>query len=155
MSAISIVRRRRSTAGRRSSVGGASLVEVLVSVLVLSIGLLGTAAMQATALRNSQSSLERSQGVIHAYTIFDAMRANPVAARGGGYNNAMCAVPAGGTLAGNDVIAWVAVMRQNLGATACGQINCVGAMCTVTVRWDDSRGTAGAVNQIFSATTRI
>jgi type IV pilus assembly protein PilV len=64
------------------------LIEVLVAVLVLGIGLLGVAAMQATALRNSQSSLERSQGVMHVYTILDAMRANPQAARAGGYNMA-------------------------------------------------------------------
>lgn len=153
MSAVSFP--RRSLAKRRAAVRGASLVEVLVSVLVLAIGLLGTAAMQATALRNSQSSLERSQGVIHAYTIFDAMRANPTAARTGLYNTAMCVVPAGGSLANNDIVAWIGVMRQNLGPTACGQIACVGAMCTVTVRWDDTRGNAGVVNQIFSATTRI
>lgn len=155
MSAVPFPHRSRPLSKRRAAARGASLVEVLVSVLVLAIGLLGTAAMQATALRNSQSSLERSQGVIHAYTIFDAMRANPAAARTGAYNTAMCAVPVGGTLAGNDVVAWIGVMRQNLGPTACGQINCVGAMCTVTVRWDDSRGNAGVVNQNFSATTRI
>ena len=50
-----------------------SLLEVLIAVLVLAIGLLGIAALQATALRNSQSSLERNQAVIASYTIADAM----------------------------------------------------------------------------------
>jgi len=55
---------------------GVSLLEVLIAVLILAIGLLGVAALQASALRNSQSSLERSQAVIYTYTILDSMRSN-------------------------------------------------------------------------------
>lgn len=142
-----------------ASVRGVGLIEVLVAVLVLAIGLLGVAAMQATALRNSQSSLERSQGVMHVYGILDAMRANPDAARNGGYNIGMtCAVPAAGNLVANDRRAWIATLQQNLGVTACGQIACAGALCTVTVRWDDSRGAASVANptqHTFSTTARI
>lgn len=68
---------------KRKSMAGISLIEVLISVLVLGVGMLGIAAMQATALRNSQSSLERSQAVIQVYTIFDAMRANSEVATSG------------------------------------------------------------------------
>ena len=52
------------------------MIEVLVAVLVMGIGLLGVAAMQATALRNNQSALERTQATIQTYSILDAMRAN-------------------------------------------------------------------------------
>ena len=139
-----------------AAVRGVGLIEVLVAVLVLAIGLLGVAAMQATALRNSQSSLERSQGVIHVYTILDAMRANPDAARNGAYNMGLtCTVPAAGTLVDSDKRAWIDMLQQNLGDTACGQVACQGALCTITVRWDDSRGTSGAATQTFSTTTRI
>lgn len=136
---------------------GVGLIEVLVAVLVLAIGLLGVAAMQATALRNSQSSLERSQGVIHAYAILDAMRANPDAARAGTYNIGMtCAVPtAAGNLVEIDRRAWIAAIQQDLGQSGCGQIACPAGLCTVTVRWDDSRGSGGITTQQFSTTTRI
>lgn len=135
---------------------GVGLIEVLVAVLVLAIGLLGVAAMQATALRNSQSSLERSQGVVHVYTILDAMRANPQAARNGAYNMAMtCTVPGGGGLVDEDKRAWMTAVQNNLGPTACGQVQCVGPLCTITVRWDDSRGSSGSATQTFSTTTRI
>jgi len=155
MPAIFAIRPSRAVR-RRASARGVGLIEVLVAVLVLAIGLLGVAAMQALALRNSQSSLERSQGVVHAYTILDAMRANPVAARGGAYNIGMtCTVPAGGALPANDLRNWMTELQQNLGPTACGQVNCVGPMCTVTVQWDDSRGSAGSVTQTFSTTSRI
>ena len=87
--------RRNSFYGSPASMRGVGLVEVLVAVLVLAIGLLGIAALQATTLRNSQSSIERTQAVVQTYTILDAMRANLNVARGGGYNMALtCAPPA-------------------------------------------------------------
>ena len=147
---------RRRAPRSAAAVRGVGLIEVLVAVLVLAIGLLGVAAMQATALRNSQSSLERSQGVMHVYTILDAMRANPNAARAGTYNMGMtCAVPGAGNLVANDKRAWIDMLQQNLGATACGQVACAGNLCTISVRWDDSRGTSGSSTQTFSTTTRI
>lgn len=153
---------RQGRAGRRhaprspAAIRGVGLIEVLVAVLVLAIGLLGVAAMQATALRNSQSSLERSQGVMHVYTILDAMRANPDAARSGGYNMGMtCVAPAAGSLITSDQRQWITVLQQNLGTTACGQVNCVAPVCTITVRWDDSRGSGGNTAQTLSTTTRI
>lgn len=154
-SSFSALSRRRAPRSA-AAVRGVGLIEVLVAVLVLAIGLLGVAAMQATALRNSQSSLERSQGVMHVYTILDAMRANPNAARAGAYNMGMtCAVPGAGNLVANDKRAWIDTLQQNLGTTACGQVACAGALCTISVRWDDSRGTSGSATQTFSTTTRI
>ena len=43
---------------------GMSLIEVMVSVLVLAVGLLGVAAMQSLALRGVQGSLESTQAVM-------------------------------------------------------------------------------------------
>src|SRR3546814_10441179 len=87
---------------------GTTLIEVLIAVLVLGIGMLGIASLQATSLRNSQSSLERSQAVIATYAIIDAMRANRNDALAGAYNiTNTCTVPAGGTLVGNDLNAWL------------------------------------------------
>ena len=55
---------------------GMSMIEVLVSVMVLGVGLLGIAAMQSIALRGGQGSLESSQAVMAANSIIEAMRAN-------------------------------------------------------------------------------
>jgi type IV pilus assembly protein PilV len=137
---------------------GAGLIEVLVAVLVLGIGLLGIAAMQATALRNSQSALERSQAVVQTYSIVDAMRANrDVAIAGGGYTMGMtCDPPAAGSLMANDQRAWIESLEGSLGSTACGQIACNAGVCAITVRWDDSRaGSEGAFgNNQYAVTTR-
>lgn len=55
---------------------GFSLVEVLVALAVLSIGLLGLAALQTTGLKFNHQSYERTQAVMQAYDIIDRMRAN-------------------------------------------------------------------------------
>ena len=136
---------------------GVGLIEVLIAVLVLAIGLLGVAAMQAAALRNSQSALERSQGVVNTYTILDAMRANADAVKSGNYNMPMtCTAPAAGDLAANDRRFWLTTLQANLGKGACGQINCAGNnVCTIKVQWEDRGGSSNPTEQSFTTITRI
>lgn len=130
---------------------GAGLIEVLIAVLIMGIGLLGIAAMQATALRNSSSALERSQGVIQTYAILDSMRANRVRAIAGDYNiPKTCEAPAApdpadDALALSDIRLWLTSLETTLGdnENSCGQIECDGASCEVTVWWDDSRANNG------------
>lgn len=55
---------------------GATLIEVLVAVIVLSIGMLGMVSLQTRAIQFEQSSLYQSQANIMAYDIIDKMRAN-------------------------------------------------------------------------------
>ena len=55
---------------------GFSLIEVLVALLVLSIGLLGLAALQTTSLQYNTGSYHRTQATFLAYDIIDRMRAN-------------------------------------------------------------------------------
>ena len=55
---------------------GVSMIEVLVSIIVLSIGLLGMAALMATSLRNNQSATFRTEATNLAYNYIDMMRAN-------------------------------------------------------------------------------
>lgn len=65
---------------------GFTLLEVLIAILVLSIGLLGLAGLQFSALRGNTQSYERSQAVALSYEIVDRMRANRVAASEGSFN---------------------------------------------------------------------
>jgi type IV pilus assembly protein PilV len=55
---------------------GFSLIEVLIAVLILVIGLVGVAHMQAMGLTNTQSAYNRSQATLLAYDMADRMRAN-------------------------------------------------------------------------------
>lgn len=146
---------KHATARRRArpaaAMAGAGLIEVMVAVLILAIGLLGIAAMQASALRNSQSALERSQGTINSYAIIDAMRGNLDDARAGAYNIARtCALPADtGTLAASDIAFWLTNLQTDLGEDACGTIACAAGRCVVTVDWDDRRGSGGVEGHEF------
>jgi type IV pilus assembly protein PilV len=63
---------------------GFSLVEVLVALLVLSIGLLGLAALQTTSLKFNTDSYFRTQATYFVYDIIDRMRANSNSVVSGG-----------------------------------------------------------------------
>ncbi|MDP9291350.1 MAG: type IV pilus modification protein PilV, partial [Verrucomicrobiota bacterium] len=54
---------------------GFTLLEVLVSMVILVLGVLGAAAMTVTAIRNSQQSAARSTAVALAYEVGDMIRA--------------------------------------------------------------------------------
>src|SRR3546814_6624690 len=60
----------------RKSQQGISLIEVMVSVLILAIGVLGVAALQTVALKNSGGSASRTQAAIQIYSLMDIIRAN-------------------------------------------------------------------------------
>ena len=58
---------------------GVTLVEILVTVIILSIGLLGLAALQTTSIKISYDSYLRTQAEFLAYDLIDRIRANPSA----------------------------------------------------------------------------
>lgn len=58
---------------------GFSLIEGLVAMVVLSIGMLGMAALYTTGFKTSRSAVLRNKGVLFATDIAARIRANPVA----------------------------------------------------------------------------
>lgn len=56
---------------------GFSLIEVLVSVVVMSVGILGVTGLQMISLQQNRSSLLRAEATQLANDILDRMRANP------------------------------------------------------------------------------
>lgn len=63
----------------RQQSAGLTLVEILITLLVISIGLLGVAGLHALSLRNNYDALMRSHASALASDIIDRMRANPAA----------------------------------------------------------------------------
>jgi len=55
---------------------GFTLLEVLIALVILSIGLLGIAGLQSVGLRSSHGSYLTSQASLLAYDIADRIRAN-------------------------------------------------------------------------------
>ena len=64
---------------------GFSLVEVLVAVVLLSIGLLGLAKLQFWGVRHTGSAYFRTQATQVASEIVERLRANPIGVAGGSY----------------------------------------------------------------------
>ena len=154
----SLFARRREQPGLADQ-AGVGLIEVLIAVLVLSLGFLGMAALQARSLSTNNSAMARSMATVASYTILDAMRADLANAASGGYVGKVtanaCAAPAGASaLAGAQLVQWCNELAQNLGASASttGTIACTAATgtstayCTITVQFDDSRAGVGGTS---------
>ncbi|MCL2875302.1 MAG: type IV pilus modification protein PilV [Betaproteobacteria bacterium] len=160
--------------GKCSYQAGVSLIEVLVSVFILAFGVLGIAAMQTGALRNTQSALEQSAAVFLTHSILDAMRASmqPDAEHPGaltvrpGYvtDGFICQSPqVADPLVANDLARWFKNIRDNLNGNvddgnACGNIACDADdpnLCTAAVRWDNSRSLGGSNRQIVETRSRL
>jgi len=149
---------------RRPPQRGASLIEVLVAVLILSLGLLGMAALQSRAVKGNISSGQRAQAVMLSHYILDVMRVDRENARGGQYNtgaNFICdpTAFAGANLAATSRRGWLTSVKQNMGRaddnTTCAHIACdADFACTVQIRWDDSMS-GGLANQTFVIASRV
>lgn len=68
----------------RQRIAGLTLVEILIALLVISIGLLGVAGLHAMSLRNNYDALMRSHASALAADMIDRMRANRAAVTDGG-----------------------------------------------------------------------
>jgi type IV pilus assembly protein PilV len=135
---------------------GFGLVEVLVSLLIVSIGLLGIASLQIVALRNVGSSMERSQAVIQTYSYMDVLRANRPQAVISNLDMPMTCDPE--NLAGSLVEQrkWLTQLHDTLGLESCGKVECLGGgKCTITVQWDDSHAQGGLQQQQLVTETML
>lgn len=124
---------------------GFSLVEVLVAVLVLSIGLLGIAGLQISSMRNNQVSYLRTQAVVLADSMLDRIRANPT----GNYALAVADSPAdpggGGNMDDADLYEWTQTLADLL-PNGDGEIVRNGDVVTVRVFWTRALRTGDAGN---------
>lgn len=90
---------------------GFTLVEVLVALVILSIGLLGVAGMQISSMKGNHNAFLRSQAQLYAYEMLDMMRANRTAVIDGDYDLALTgtipAVPVPDTIPAQDIREWL------------------------------------------------
>jgi type IV pilus assembly protein PilV len=140
------LRRRASRPG--AAARGFTLIESLVALLVLSIGLLGVAAMQLASLQANNGAFQRTQATFLAQDIADRMRANRTAAIAEDYDFALgdAAPVAPATIAEQDIVAWKARLAATLpqGAVeppdAAIDVDPATGVALITVVWDDSKG---------------
>ena len=123
---------------------GFTLLEVLIALLVLSIGLLGLAALQTTGLRSNQMATMRTLATQIAYDMSDRMRANPggLTTTAQEYVIATNATPAAPpvTRADIDLTEWRAqVVRLPGGLSRITQSAGTPVTHEITMFWDEER----------------
>lgn len=138
---------------------GFTLLEVLVAIVVLSVGLLGLAGLMASSVRNTHSAYQRTQAAWLAYDVIDRMRVNRTAAlaAANNYNIPLgTAASASSGLAGPDVTGWKTTLATTLPAgDGSVAVTAATGAATVIVQWNDARGTGGSNAQQFRVDTQL
>lgn len=136
---------------------GFALMEVLVTMVIMAIGMLGIASMLILAHKANTSSYLKQQATQISYNIIDRMRANRQAAINGSYNvnNLSSGVPTlpstptdcrttqcnAALLATYDVWYWLARevnLLPNGSASIATAVNAGNTIVTVIIQWNDS-----------------
>jgi type IV pilus assembly protein PilV len=103
--------------------GGYTLLEVLIALLVFSLGLLGMAAMMVSAVRGNHQAFHHSQATYVADSITDGLRANLEAVNANAYNtdgfisthaSSDCQPCSPAQLADKDLNAWALLASSRL-----------------------------------------
>lgn len=129
---------------------GFSLLEILIALVILSIGLLGLAALQTMSLRMGHDSYQRTQATMLAYDMVDRIRANPAGLAAGRYDTvAFTDNPTGADcvtstctsddLANYDIRTWQTTLAAKL-SQGQGSIDtdAVTAQRTFTIKWREN-----------------
>lgn len=130
---------------------GVGLIEVLVTLLIISTALMGLAALQARALQYNQGSYFRSQANIMAADLLDRLRiytsakdvwTKPIGSDG---------LPVMDIDAGKDIGRWQTAIKNNLpGGNS--TLACVleTRVCTATITWNNLNDSGQASDETSS-----
>jgi len=144
---------------------GFTLLEILVAIVVLSIGLLGLAGLQVVSLNNNQVAYYRAIASQQAYDMADRLRANQggattVGVRAGHYDDLPNTLAPTGSMARTDWTQWLAntaaMLPDGTGTVRCvsGPSGCVATVANsnrifdITVSWTEKTQT-GSPTQSF------
>lgn len=131
---------------------GVTLVEAMIALLVISIGLLGIASLQLTAMNQNTSSLNHSQAVWYAYNMSDRIRSNisefvnydGIDTSNGYAQDCMSTACTTGQMVTADAADWANMVSSLPGGR--GMITNTADGLQVTVMWDDEGTGATGTN---------
>lgn len=161
---------------------GFTLLEVLIALLVFSLGLLGMAGLLMVSVKTNQSAYLRTQASFLAQGMADRMRANRsvINTYNGTYSSTTtapdpCVSPAACSAADivkRDTKVWWSNQLLNQLPNSTGTINCVGGLlgstlqsvaapydglCSIVIKWSEAkldRGTEGGTAVAATPTTQ-
>lgn len=149
-------------------------MEIVVSLLVLSFGLLGMAGVQSVSLRGNQSAYYRTMATTFTADMVERMTANRAAVNAGNYDDATgaatanCFTATGCTstqMAAQDVLDWTALIAAALpggdsvvcidsspndGTSAAHACDGAGSIYAIKIWWDEDRD--GTSDDLFTTT---
>lgn len=144
MIVIPSVRRRVLSLTHRSQ--GFTLLEVLITILVLAFGLLGFALLQTMSVRFTQSANHRTKATNLAYDILDQMRSNRLLAAqytAAGFEDTStgigCDQTTGVVPIQDNIQFWQCRARRALGEGSSAAVTYNNGVATVTLTWNDQR----------------
>ena len=155
----------------RALARGFSLLEVLITMVVVALGLLGVAGMQVASIKLADAADVRSKGVTFVNDIAERILTQPNSA--GTYAVSFGGAPAANGAGEADVIAWKASLASRLpsGEGSIGVTpdpSCAGGvtstslrpcqLVTISVRWDElraKRSATGSTPNIVTFTTTL
>lgn len=132
---------------------GYLLLEILLTIGILAVGLLGISAMQMTSMKSSYSAIQRGEAAILVAAMTDRMRANPRAFWNKTTSNDIeyNSLPTG-SRAEQDVQEWGDEINATFGvhadgsSVAAGTVDCITKVnCILKIEWNDPR-TDAALN---------
>ena len=123
---------------------GFSLIEALIALVVLSVGLLGIAALQTQALLQSRDAYQTSQATSLMQDMADRIRANSEAISDYAHT-AGSSPPSGNSLAANDLKNWLADLATTL-PDGQADITTSGNDVRITVIWQDAEDEDRSIN---------
>jgi type IV pilus assembly protein PilV len=162
---------------------GFTLLEVLIALLVFSLGLMGMAGLLAVSVKTNQSAYLRTQASFLAQAMADRIGANRVALATAAYNGTYTGSPTGSDPCSNgaacsssqivqrDKFFWSQQLGNQL-PNGSATINCAGALlgstlqaaaapfdglCNMVITWSEStlaRGTEGQTAAVATPTTQ-
>ena len=148
----------RAVGGRNQR--GVSMIEVLIAFFVLSIGLMGLAALQVKAVQYNQGAYQRSQATLAANPMLDMIRANaslssPAASPLLSYNmDFATSATQTSTVIEQDKKMWkeflAATLPDGKGAVACNNGT---RICTISVQWADRF--SSEPTELFTVTSQL
>ncbi|NRB40256.1 MAG: type IV pilus modification protein PilV [Pseudomonadales bacterium] len=137
---------------------GVTLIEVLVTLVIVVIGLLGIVSLQIATMKNSTATNQRYQATLLAYDMAERMRTNHhnIADYDGLNANTDCSAGCS-NVAKQDVYDWM--QNLNLAAHALnnanGEISALGDSYLIAISWDEVMSNKAVERSNYTITVNI
>ena len=146
------------------SAAGVTLIEVMVALIILTVGLLGVTALHGLGVKYGNRSYFRSQAVNQAYDILDRMRANPAGVATGQYMQSPSPTETGSNclhspcsisdFTSYDLVEWNTA-NNSLLPSGSGFVTTDGPTVSVVVSWQESGHSGKPETRIVRAAARL